>query len=296
MHIFPFTLSGPAFLVFYLIFAAIALGISLTLQSRREAPIGAALPRLTDPCEIALLRTGAGDAIMVAMVSLEDQGALMVASRTDVSAVAGTQVQGRNILEAAVLRFFQTAGTTHPRGVYADRAVRRALRDMRDSLIQRGLLAKRWDLLGNGRVAPLIVTLATLYGIAFARIAHSGRPFSFLVMLVIGSTLLSFVIFLSRRTGLGDAVLAYQRRLFEIARKRLRQAPHGAVAADIALVAAVFGLSALPAFALERYMPPPKGDGSGGGSDSGCSSSGCGSSCGSGGGCGGGGCGGGCGS
>ena len=106
---------------------------------------------------------------MVAMVSLEDQGALVVESRSKVSAVEGTRAEGRNILEVEVLRFFQKAGTTHPKGVYADPAVRRAVHDMRVDLIERGLLAKRWDLLGNGRVAPLIVTLATLYGIVAQR-------------------------------------------------------------------------------------------------------------------------------
>src|SRR6185436_11482472 len=91
--------------------------------------------------------------------------------------------------------------------------------------------------------------------------ARSGRPF---------------------RTARGDALLADLRTLFRRLKDRAGSLRAGGATADAALLAAVFGLSALPAsgFAYAKRLYPRAATSSG----SSCSSTSCGSSCGGGGG------------
>ena len=74
MEFFPFDLTGPQFLVFYPVFA---LGVAVLVRYwhiRRKATLEPVLPRLTDPCRIALLREGRREAVDVAVLSLIERG------------------------------------------------------------------------------------------------------------------------------------------------------------------------------------------------------------------------------
>ena len=115
------------------------------------------------------------------------------------------------------------------------------------------------------RVATILVILTVIACFTASRLA---RPF---------------------RTARGTAVLAALRRLFARLRTRGRSLQAKTGNADAALLAAVFGLGALPApafgYARKLYPRPASGD-----SGSGACGSSCGSGCGGGcGGCGGGG-------
>jgi len=113
----------------------------------------------------------------------------------------------------------------------------------------------------------------------------------FLIMVAIASLFAVWLPVRSRRTRLGDRMLADLRRLFAALRRRAATIRRGEMTGEAMLLAAVFGLSALPSGAyidlLQAYHRVDQAKGS----------SGCGSGCGSGGsGCGGGGGCGGCGS
>jgi hypothetical protein len=101
-----------------------------------------------------------------------------------------------------------------------------------------------------------------------------------------------------RRTALGDAVLKDLQGLFGRLRRRVAPAGEGGLTSDTMLLAAVFGLSALPSdgfYEVRRvFAKSVKSGGSNCGSScgssygsSGCGSSGCGGGGGGGGGCGG---------
>ena len=117
----PFDLSGPDFLVFYLILAIIvATGLKLAIA---EAEGGAppALP-LSDPYQIAWLRGGTPEAI--AVLSLTDRGLLELRGET-LTNPRPTETRVREPIESAILARcgqFGTAATA----VFADAGVERA--------------------------------------------------------------------------------------------------------------------------------------------------------------------------
>jgi uncharacterized protein (TIGR04222 family) len=136
------------------------------------------------------------------------------------------------------------------------------------------------------------VAAALLLGIALGKIVIAfgrGRHnVEFLIILAVIA--LGVVWFLVRRprTHLGNRMLKDLQRLFKALRQRAATIRPGAMTSDAMLLAAVFGISALPAAGFADFLRVYKKAASSGG--------GCGSSCGSGcGGGGGGGCGG-CGS
>jgi uncharacterized protein (TIGR04222 family) len=143
--------------------------------------------------------------------------------------------------------------------------------------------ARRWQWFALAAAFLLAIALAKI-DIALTR----GRSnITFLIVLAGFALLLLGQVVLHRRTALGDAVLRDLRRLFRRSVVPIARASAGGVSSDTMLVAAVFGLAALPsaAFADIRTLFA-KSDSSGSG---GCGSSDGGSSggCGGGGGCGG---------
>ncbi len=110
---------------------------------------------------------------------------------------------------------------------------------------------------------------------------------AFLIILAIASVIALLALGNPRLTRRGKNVLEDLRTLFQGLKSRADSLSPGNAAAELALVAALFGTVALPigAFPMrDQLFPPPSSS-----SDSGGSGSSCGSSCG------GGGCGGGCG-
>jgi uncharacterized protein (TIGR04222 family) len=134
--------------------------------------------------------------------------------------------------------------------------------------------------------AALLLGLAAIkVDIAFAR----GRyNIEFLLILSAVAICTLWLLVRRRRTSLGNRMVRDLRRLFRALRQRAASIRPGAMTSDTVLLAAVFGLAALPAMGFADLLRVYKKSASSGG--------GCGTSCGSGcGGGGGGGCGG-CGS
>lgn len=299
---FPFTLDGPDFLVFYAVLAAIAIVVHW-LWHRADGDAGTSnLETLTaDPYRIACLRGGPDEALRLAVVNLVDRDLLTEAKGQALRATLKAHPeQQRRRLDRVILERCQAAPML-PDEILADRQVRSSADELDAELQQRGLLrsdAQLADLLRSRKW--LLLALA---GLALARMAQAllaGR--SNIVFLALLTALVCLVILklpAGRLTGHGQRALDRLRTLLKRLHSRADQLRPGGATNEAMLVAAVFGLYALPAaaflFAYQAFPPPRNDSGSSSGSsDSGgssCSSSGGssdgGSSCGGGGGCGG---------
>jgi len=286
-------LTGPQFLLLYL---AVALAANILLRwhygvREREARAGA-LSLTNDPYQIALLRGGPAEAIRVTVVTLLNRGLLteengrLYAPRADAAALV------RHRLDHAVLECFRVPAPAEQ--ALAAHGPRAACASYEKELEKKLLIAGRET--RAARFSPLVIALGFTLGVAAWRIAYAlskGRTnVGFLIVLALICAVALVVAYRKRLTALGADTLRGLQRLYAGARQRLAQGAAGSDSFDASLVAAIFGLAALPALQfpyLARVFPPPKPS-PGKGSDGGAS---CGSSCGSS--CGGGGCGGGCG-
>ena len=290
----PFELTGFSFLGFYLL-----LGIAAMLAMRAwikhlETANAPPAQNMTDPYLIAYLRNGENEAMRVATVALLDRGLLVAVGEnlTTKNSKAFGVVQ--RPIEKAILQHFVSPGEGHE--VFKNIAAKSACTSYENLLKQQGMIADAGVYLT--RLLPALVVLGLLVAVTWTKISiafSQGRHnVGFLVVLTILFGIIAIVIWCRRRTARGDEMLSDLRSLFSRLKNRAKSMRAGGQTNEAALLAAVFGLSALPAASfpfLEKLYPAKARDGSGCGSSSDSSSS-CssGSSCG--GGCGGGGCGG----
>ena len=283
----PFDLSGPSFLVFYICVALIVIiGLKLAID---EAEGGAprALP-LSDPYQIAWLRGGTREAARIAVLSLIDRGLLAVSGDNLVNR-SSAQSPVREPIERAILARCTQSGT-QATAMLDDPAVERACTPYRSRLEHLQLTPD--PAMRAHRYRWLAVAIAILLAVALSKIVIAfGRGrynVQFLIILMALGLWAVCLIVRRPRTHLGNRMLKDLRRLFRALRQRAATIRPGAMTSDAMLLAAVFGISALPATGFADFLRVYKKAASSGG--------GCGSSCGSGcGGGGGGGCGG-CGS
>ena len=291
----PLDLPGPEFLVFYTLFALVTLGL---LYVARAAGESGAPPRIDtgDPYLIAYLRGGRHAALRVATITLIDRG-LLVADVVTRTVVAPAQVTTpRHPIEQALVRHFEQShlATT----VFGNDALTAACAEYERRLAALGLIpdeARR-----SARRRLLAGALVVLVGLSVAKVsvafARGRSNVLFLVMLTLVAGVLAAWVATPRLTSRGRALVADLRRLFARLRARASSVSPGGASADVALLAAVFGIAALPrsVFPYARLLYPKATSGGSSGGWSSCSSS-CGSSssCGGGGsgcgGCGGGG-------
>jgi uncharacterized protein (TIGR04222 family) len=294
--VFPFTLSGPPFLVLYSVSALLLLiGYWLYRQSRGGGREQARISELTDdPYKIAYLRGGDFEMVRLAIVNLVDRGLL---GRGSISGTLKTRdkVSAKTLrrpLDRALLAAF--AADSLPGTALMFSQVRAACEQYRQELVSQGLILddaqKRQVLMG------LVVVLAVIGGVAIIRILQAfSRGQSNIFLLVIAATLACWVAY---RLGAGDFTSTGRRALGSLQTLMMRLKAragglaNGGATNEALLLAAVFGIYALPATAfpfVEQMYPRPWWSRSG---SDGRGSSSCGSGCGGGGG-GGGGCGGG---
>lgn len=295
----PFDLRGPEFLGFYMVFATVV--IVATWLVRRAMDGGGALPRISDPYAITLMRADREEAVKTALLALHERGAVVVDGRKATPADAAQFAPG---LEAALGR--RLARNPSWTGAEHDSGVRAALDAMESGLVAKGLLPGSTTL--AKRRALLITSELLVVGVAATKIAIAlsrGRTnVLFLVVLAATAAVVTWWVSRSRTTSLGDRVVGDVRKLLLGQRRILRRAAHPDPedwSAMVALLAAVDGLAVVPGTSAVRralWPPPPPSAATSSSSSCGaffssCGLSGGGSSCG--GGCGGGGCGG-CGS
>ena len=286
----PFDLSGPSFLVFYIGIALIVIiGLKLAVD---EAESGAprALP-LNDPYQIAWLRGGTPEAARIAVLSLIDRGLLAVNGDNLVN-LGNAQSTVREPIERAILARCAQSGTAAT-AILNDPAVEHACASYRARLERLQLMPDA--AMRAQRNRWLAIAIAILLAVALGKIVIAfGRGrynVQFLVILMALGLWVVLRLAHRPRTHLGNRMLKDLRRLFKALRQRAAGIRPGAMTSDAILLAAVFGISALPPTGFADFLRVYKKAVRSGGD---CGS-GCGSACGSGCGGGGGGCGG-CGS
>jgi uncharacterized protein (TIGR04222 family) len=287
-----FELPGPAFLGAYGALVLVTLGLMILARRLGE---GGPVPRLdlVDPGLLAALRGGSDEATRVTMVSLIDRGLLVAEPGGDarkVVAAPGAEKMARRGLELAILR--RANVPVVPLSVGWGPEVAAAARAHEAELERLGLLpspAQR-----TRRTLILAAALAVVVGAALIKVdmaVDRGHPFAFLVVAAVLGVILLVKRARPRRTVRGDRFMRDLETLFDGLKRRAAQVRPGGATAEAVMLAAVFGIAALPSQgfgAIHGLFPQPvrQGSGDGGGSSGG------GSSCGGGGGCGGcGGCG-----
>lgn len=284
-------MSGPQFL---LLFIGLMLAANIWLRWRIRA--GEVRPRISvrfaqDPLRIAALRDGPDAAIKLAIFSLIDRGLLQ-----EFDGLLGTAGEltghARRPLEQAILDCCVTNSTVN--AVFLDAQVNRAARDYQQELLGLGLLPDTECIARRTRLAGFAIgTLVVVAGLRLANAFIQGRSnVWFLIILTVIAVFTLRAPIAKRLTAYGTDTLAHLEKLFERLHSQPWRIKAGGASTDAVLLAAVFGLHALPATVFpfcDRLFPRPPPSSSS--SDSGSS----GSDSGGGGGCGGGGCGGGCG-
>lgn len=273
----PFDLHGPQFLLFY---ACLGIGVAIALRAARRNSEEGAAPRIdtSDPYLIAYLRGGKNEAARVAAVSLVDRRLLKEEGDDKLWSVGGSGTVRRPI-EKAVLRVF--ARPEPVKALFDSSDVETACREFEDHLKRRGCLPT--DEVRAQRRRLLVTALAVLLGVAAIKIAVAlarGRTnIIFLIISAIVFTIVCWKVVNRRRTRRGDETMQDLQRLFERLKNRALSLVPGGANADAVMLAAVFGVTALPssgfAYAHRLFRKSKKSSG-----DSG-SSGGCGSSCGS---------------
>lgn len=297
----PLDLPGPQFLGFYVILCT-AVTLALAFLRRQQEGGGSPPPKLDDPYLVAFLRGGEDEALRVAMMSLLDRGLLKVQESNLADRFAGAVTGQETFLlmkagegaglaarpiEKQVLQAFQ-----------APAGVRSVLRDLKilgvcdayaASLTQMNLLPDEETKGARRRLA--FVAVGILLAVALAKIVVAlGRGRSNIQFLVILAAVFAFVAFKAAnpfRTVQGDRFLADLKTLFDSLRGRAASLRPGGGTSELAWLAAVFGLSAVPATVFpytRKLQQSAVSAGNGSSCGSGCGG-GCGSGCG--GGCGG---------
>jgi uncharacterized protein (TIGR04222 family) len=297
-----FDMRGPEFLALYLLASVIGLSI-LYVVSRRAPPQRSRLPtgearrQLRDPYLLAFLRGGALETLQTVAFSLSERKLLSISKKSLIASAERDAVRAvTHPLEVAVL-----AECASLRGIgklLHDKRLKRMAEDYGAPLKECGLIAD------EAEYARRLPTFLAVAGALLAmtvikiRVALQGGHSNivFLVMLTALALIVAVVMFRRRRTSAGDRALADQRTLFAQLKRQAKRLAAGGATNEAVLIAAAFGLAALPgaaypfADAVHRQTQASAGGAAcgsgGGGSGSGGGGGGCG---GCGGGCGGGG-------
>jgi uncharacterized protein (TIGR04222 family) len=292
----PFDLRGPAFLAFFLCASGAGLFllylVSRGLFTDSPPPSGPARRHLRDPYLLAYLRGGVREALQIVAFSLNKRRLLSSAGSSLLATKSTEALRAiRNPLELALLSHYSTL--TSVMDLLQNPRLKIAAENYAEPLREAGLIAD--DVEFNRRFPAFLVITGSLLALAVIKIyvafQRGHTNVIFLVILTLLASGAAVAIWRRLRTRAGDRALWDQQTLFARLRGRVKRLAGDDAADEAVLVAAAFGLSALPSGAypfasrLKRQLASSSSNSS--------SSSTCGSSCGSS--CGGGGCGGGCG-
>ena len=297
MNLNPFDLTGPRFLFFYAVLLAITTAViwiaRRMMEEGSDEEADAACRKVAkDPYEAAFLRGGRNEVVRVAVVSLiernflEASGSKLKLSNPEVADHAPCN------LDKAIL--LAVAANREPQSLFSDSLVQREADLIGEPLRQLRLLPDAKA--KTARAVLLVIGVLFLWTIAGIKIAVAlSRQRSNIGILLVMAAILPILFMclttMRLRTGLGEKAYKRLQALFQRLYDRRTKLKDNTTSSELAYLAAIFGVAALPAAMTEVLTPLKLRPGSSLGSG-GC---GGGSSCGGGGGCGGGGCGGGCG-
>lgn len=287
----PFTWPGERFIVAYLILAVMVLAACYLVWRRSgQGAKPAKVNDLTaDPYRIAYLRNGWLETARVAVVNLVDRGILGF-DGTNLHAVRSEAIESlRRPLDRVIVKICRNPTTLV--SVIANDAVRKAAEEYAEGLGAQGLVSDGPEFDLRKKIGWAAVGL--LAGVAIGKILYATYKgygnLGFLVFAAIVATVWAFRIARRRQTYVGKQMLDSVRTLMGRLRDNADRIKPGGATNEALLLAATFGIYALPAavFPIVHDMfPPPKSSGSSD-SDSSDGGSSCSSSCGGGGGCGG---------
>lgn len=286
----PWDLSGPAFLIFYIVLSALViLGIRVARRWTESGPI----PRidLSDPLLIAYLRGGPAEAMRVAVVSLVDRGLLICSvNRLQTAAKASAEKVGRPIEKLLLAKFAQSDEAA---SMFSNSTLKSACRPYEQTLRNVRLLPD--ENTQFVRVVIFGIAFLILAGVGLSKLVialERGRSnVCFLIVLIVVAIVVAAKQSFPRLTETGKAMIQDVKQLYSGLRSRAASLKPGGASMEPMMLAAVFGVGALGGgFGYTKTLFPRAKE-KASSCASGCGS--CGSSCGSS--CGGGGCGGGCG-
>jgi len=282
-----FDLTGPQFLRFYAIIAAITITAVFVIRRAREGYGEEPPGRMTDPYRIAFLRGGKNELLRVTAVSLIDRGLIELRGDLLQATELAKKTRVRRAVEEKLIAFCLV-----PRTI--EEIFSASNFDGEIATLQRELAQERYlpDLsLKALRVVLFLAAASVLLfyagGKIFVALQRGRTNIQFLVVLSIAALIVTAKVAFPRRTTRGNALLANLRNLFRSLQARAGVIHPGGSTAEVALLAAVFGVATLPFDWTKKLFPKAQDSGWSGFSSTSCGSS-CGSSCG-------GGCGGGCG-
>lgn len=287
----PFNFYGPQFLLFYVALIVVTMMAVRRLRTRdelRETPYSDA--PWNDPYRIAFLRGGKNELVRVAVVSLVDRGLLKVQNDKVETSTVGRETMARKRIEQNILEYCRTA--REPKELFSGHQFAFAEVDYETELARMRLMPdeeakERRRRLYKWAAAVLLFFSVTKIFVAWTRGRMNVGLLIFLTILAL-VVLLPMTIF-PRLTARGQVLLDNVRNLFASLKVRAPQIRPGGASTELVMLAAVFGIGALPRENFQWTQQLfPKAD------KSSSTTSSCGSSCGSSS-CGGGGCGGGCG-
>jgi uncharacterized protein (TIGR04222 family) len=238
-----FDLSGPDFLLAYLVICLAAI-IFLRLGFRLlEGGRPAGLP-LGQPEQIAWLCGGPPRAVGVAVLSLVDRGALAIDGKW-MRRCDPAGCDRRQALEAAI---FDLAERPLPIGQIGRQPSVRAVCDgFRQRLAGAGLTPGGG--LWFGRILMIAVAISAVVAVAAAKALLAldrGRPNIDFLIVMATVAVCGLLLQAGRRTRRADRALADLRKLGGDAARRAAAIRPGQTTRETALLAAMFGLQALP--------------------------------------------------
>jgi uncharacterized protein (TIGR04222 family) len=282
------TMRGPQFLLLFTLTAIVAYFVLKHLIASRERERWPGNQRVRDPYAIAFLRAGIDELVKVAALTLTLRGLLKIDASSLQTVNPSYAERVSPPIEKALLR--ACISPNKPAAITANSEVVAAANNYKQGLEALQLLANAE--VRRARWGPVLTVILLLCGLAAAKILvalATGHPnIGFLIVLTLIVSVVMLRRISERRTAAGEAALEDLRHLFS-SLKRQDTRTSADAPANATMLAAVYGVYALPTESVvvwSQLFAKPAGAGS---STSGDGGSSCGSSCG------GGGCGGGCG-
>jgi uncharacterized protein (TIGR04222 family) len=257
----PFTLHGPAFLVFYALFAATVL---LLLYVARRIHESGPMPRveLKDPYLLACLNGVPAEVIRVATAGLVDRGLLQLTGDTALTAPDVVPDFGHSPIERSLLTYFEGGASVSSAAQTWD--VLAAASGYEHRLRSTGLLPdEEAQRVRRAGLALATAALASLGGVKLlVALSIGGTSIALLILLITGAILIAALIWNPYRTRRGDDYLESVRSLFENLRQRAPLLRPGAGTRELLWLTALFGTTWLPATAFaglaDVWRPPPR--------------------------------------
>jgi|AraplaMF_Col_mMF_1032025.scaffolds.fasta_scaffold00126_45 uncharacterized protein (TIGR04222 family) len=240
----PFALHGPAFLAFYAVVGISALVLQYLWSRSREISSAAQL-KLSDPYQIAYLRGGSEEALRVAAVTLMERKLLTAGGRM-LAAEPGAEERVDSPVERAVLQLYREPRKAE--AMQSSAAAEDTFAAYRAELIRHGLLAgpKTFGV----RLIPFCVCALIAAGTGVLKlgiaISEGRKNIWFLIGMLAIFSLISVALYRKRGTRSGNAMLSDLENLFRPLHANAETMPTGNASSDVAMLAAVFGIPALP--------------------------------------------------